>query len=61
VRTFITLLALSALVGVAASAQSVAAKSRRDFHQSRARSESKGVVAMLPLLRWWNLRGASGA
>jgi hypothetical protein len=31
-----------ALMAVTASAQSVAAKSRRDFHQSRARSESKG-------------------
>jgi hypothetical protein len=45
-KMFITVLAV--LMGVAASAQSVAAKSRRDFHQSRARSESKGSWQCYP-------------
>jgi hypothetical protein len=38
-RMFISVLAV--LMGVTASAESVAAKSRRDFNQSQARSKSK--------------------
>ena len=47
-KTFITVLAVSALIGVTASAQSVAAKSRRDFNQSQARSKSKGSWQCYP-------------
>jgi hypothetical protein len=39
---------LAVLMGVTASAQSVAAKSRRDFNQSQARSKSKGSWQCYP-------------
>ena len=47
-KTFIIVLAVSALMGVTASTQSVAAKSRRDFNQPRARSEYKGSWQCYP-------------
>jgi hypothetical protein len=45
-KMFIT--ALAVLMEVTASAQSVAAKSRRDFNQSQARSKSKGSWQCYP-------------
>jgi hypothetical protein len=47
-KTFITVSAGFALMAVTASAQSVAAKSRRDFNQSQARSKSKGSWQCYP-------------
>jgi hypothetical protein len=54
-KMLITVLAV--LLGVTASAQSVSAR----LQSIAGTQQIQRVVAMLPFLRWRNLRGASGA